>query len=76
LANAASPVLEGQSRRAAGGLWYGDSDEYAAMLDFLAHARPAAEAIGRQGHRFVRSSYSWDSVKKRWLEALAFVADR
>jgi glycosyltransferase involved in cell wall biosynthesis len=76
LANAASPVLEGQSRRSAGGLWYRDSDEYAAMLDFLARATPAADAIGRQGRRFVRSSSSWDRVKDRWLEALTVVADR
>jgi glycosyltransferase involved in cell wall biosynthesis len=74
LANAASPVLVGQSRRSAGGLWYSDSDEYAAMLDFLARGTPAAEAIGRQGHRFVRSSYSWDCVKDRWLEALTYVS--
>jgi glycosyltransferase involved in cell wall biosynthesis len=74
LANAASNVLVGQSRRSGGGLWYDDSHEYAVMLDFLALARPAAEAIGRQGRRFVRSSYSWDRVKERWLEALAFVA--
>jgi glycosyltransferase involved in cell wall biosynthesis len=76
LANAASPVLEGQSLRSAGGLWYSDSHEYATMLDFLARAKPAAEAIGRQGRHFVRSSYSWGEVKERWLEALAFVADR
>jgi glycosyltransferase involved in cell wall biosynthesis len=74
LANAASPVLVGQSRRSGGGLWYDDSQQYAAMLDFLARANPAADAIGRQGRRFVRSSYSWDRVKERWLEALAFVA--
>ena len=41
LANAASPVLVGQSRRSGGGLWYRDGDEYAAMLDLLARARPA-----------------------------------
>jgi glycosyltransferase involved in cell wall biosynthesis len=76
LANAASPVLEGQSLRSGGGLWYGDSYEYATMLDFLVRAKPAAEAIGRQGRHFVRSSYCWSEVKKRWLEALAFVADR
>jgi glycosyltransferase involved in cell wall biosynthesis len=76
LANAASPVLEGQSQRSGGGLWYGDYHEYATMLDFLVRAKPAAEAIGRQGRNFVRSSYSWSEVKERWLEALAFVADR
>jgi hypothetical protein len=46
------------------------------MLDFLGSAKPAAEAIGRQGRRFVRSTYSWKRVKERWLEALAFVANR
>jgi glycosyltransferase involved in cell wall biosynthesis len=75
LANAASPVLEGQSRRSAGGLWYRDSEEYAAMLDFLRRAKPAAEAIGRQGRRFVRSTYSWERVKEGWLNALDFVAN-
>ncbi len=36
LANAASPVLVGQSRRSGGGLWYADGDEYLVMLDLLA----------------------------------------
>jgi glycosyltransferase involved in cell wall biosynthesis len=76
IANAASRVLEGQSRRSAGGLWYRDRREYSTMLEFLASATPAAEAIGRQGRRFVRLSYSWDRVKERWLEALALVADQ
>jgi glycosyltransferase involved in cell wall biosynthesis len=74
LANAASPVLVGQSRRSGGGLWYRDPQEYAAMLGFLARSKPAADAIGRQGRRYVRASYSWDRVKERWLEALDFVA--
>jgi glycosyltransferase involved in cell wall biosynthesis len=74
LANGASPVLVGQSRRSGGGLWYDDSHQYVAMLDFLARARPAADAIGRQGRLFVRSSYTWDRVKERWLDALEFVS--
>src|SRR5207344_3138056 len=45
LATAASPVLVGQSRRAGGGLWYSDADEYAAMLDYLARTEPLASAI-------------------------------
>jgi glycosyltransferase involved in cell wall biosynthesis len=74
LANAASPVLVGQSRRAGGGLWYCDADEYVAMLDFLARSRPAAEAIGRQAREYVRATYSWDRVRERWLDALTEVA--
>jgi glycosyltransferase involved in cell wall biosynthesis len=70
LANAASPVLVGQSRRSGGGLWYRDSHEYGSMLDFLDRSKPVAEAIGRQGRAYVRAAYSWERVKKRWLDAL------
>jgi glycosyltransferase involved in cell wall biosynthesis len=74
LANAASPVLVGQSRRSGGGLWYRDADEYAAMMQLLAKAKPVADAIGRQGRRFIRTAYSWESVRNKWTEALADVA--
>ncbi|WP_217914362.1 glycosyltransferase [Miltoncostaea marina] len=70
LANAASPVLAGQSRRSGGGLWYAGDDEYAVMLDLLARARPLAAAIGRQGRRFVRRECSWERVRAAWLDAL------
>jgi glycosyltransferase involved in cell wall biosynthesis len=74
LANAASPVLVGQSRRSGGGLWYEGGLEYAVMLDYLVRTPVLADAIGRQGRRAVRSSYSWDRVRASWLEALARVA--
>jgi glycosyltransferase involved in cell wall biosynthesis len=74
LANAASPVLVGQSRRSGGGLWYADGDEYAAMLALLARARPLSEAIGRQGRRFVETSCSWERVRGAWLAAIGEVA--
>jgi glycosyltransferase involved in cell wall biosynthesis len=74
LANAVSPVLEGQSRRAGGGLWYENADEYAAMLDLLARAEPLAGAIGAQGRRYVRETYSWDHLRDAWLTAIADVA--
>jgi len=74
LANAASPVLVGQSRRSGGGLWYADADEYAVMLDLLARARPLADAVGRQGHRYVERECSWDRVRAAWLEAIREVA--
>ena len=74
LANAISPVLVGQSRRAGGGLWYASAEEYAAMLDLLANAKPLASAIGAQGRRYVEAEYSWDHVRNAWLAALTEVA--
>jgi glycosyltransferase involved in cell wall biosynthesis len=74
LANAASPVLVGQSRRSGGGLWYSTADEYATMLDFLARATPLATAIGAQGRRYARAHYSWDRVREGWRVAIEEVA--
>jgi glycosyltransferase involved in cell wall biosynthesis len=74
LANAVSAVLEGQSRRSAGGLWYRDGAEYAVMLDLLARAAPMADAIGRQGRRWVRATCTWPRVREAWLDALTGVA--
>jgi glycosyltransferase involved in cell wall biosynthesis len=75
LANAVSPVLEGQSRRSGGGLWYENAEEYATMLDLLARTEPLAAAIGAQGRRYVREAYSWDHLRDQWLAALEEVAD-
>ena len=76
LANGASPVLVGQSRRSGGGLWYTNRDEYAAMLDLLGRARPLADALGRQGRRYVVRACSWDQVRTAWLDAIREVATR
>jgi glycosyltransferase involved in cell wall biosynthesis len=74
LANAASPVLEGQSRRSRGGLWYRDPDEYAVMLDLLARARPLAAAIGRQGRRYVERECGWERLRERWTAIVREIA--
>lgn len=76
LSNALSPVLVGQSRRAGGGLWYSNADEYRGMLDFLAQAKPLAETIGAQGRRYVRAKYSRDHARDTWLAALTEVVGR
>ncbi len=70
LANAATPVLVGQSRRSGGGLWYRDSDEYAVMLDMLVRNPALAGAIGRQGRRSVLAAHTWDRVRDIWASAL------
>lgn len=74
LANAASPVLVGQSRRAGGGLWFRDAQEYTVMLDALARNPALAAAIGRQGRRHAAATYSWDRVRDAWRRAVAEVA--
>jgi glycosyltransferase involved in cell wall biosynthesis len=74
LSNASAPVLVAQSRRSGGGIWYADGAEYAEMLTYLDRNQPLAEALGRQGRRYVRSAYAWSDVRDRWLSALERVA--
>jgi glycosyltransferase involved in cell wall biosynthesis len=75
LANAASPVLVGQSKRSGGGLWYGDADEYAEMLAYLTKAPPLGRALGAQGLAYIRSENSWERATKAWLAAIERVAE-
>ena len=75
LASARSPVLVGQSRRSGGGLWYADADQYAAMVDLLARGAPLAQALGRQGRRYVERECSWERVREAWLAAIRDVAE-
>lgn len=74
IANADSPVLVGQVRRSAGGLWYRDAEEYACCIALLAANPPLAAALGGQGRRYVRSTLSWARVKELWREALRDVS--
>ena len=74
LANAGSEVLVDQTRRANGGLWYGNAEEFHEALDvFLSHP-PIAEAVGLQGRRWVRATANRDRIRRLWLDALAAVA--
>jgi len=74
LANAASPVLVGQSRRTGGGLWYRDADEYRVMLDALVRNGAIADALGRQGREGARAAHAWPRVAAAWRDALRAVA--
>jgi glycosyltransferase involved in cell wall biosynthesis len=71
LANGASPVLVGQSRRSGGGIWYSDAAEYALGMRLLADNRPLAVALGHQGRRHVRERLGWPRIRAAWLEVLA-----
>lgn len=73
LANGASDVLVGQTRRAGGGLWYADPYEFHATLALLLDHPPLAATLGAQGRSYVTSTGSWPAVRTAWLEALLSV---
>lgn len=73
LVNGGCEVLVGQTRRAQGGLWYEDADEFAAALERLLD--PAvADALGRQGRAFAAEWASWERIGRTYVEAIEGLA--
>ena len=76
LVNARCKVLEGQVRRANGGLYYRSAAEFSASLDLLLAHPSLREAFGRQGRAYVEREYRWPAVLQRVERLLADVHAR
>jgi glycosyltransferase involved in cell wall biosynthesis len=55
--------------RANGGLYYGNSAEFAGALDYLLDHPDAARQLGRQGLAYVDREYRWPIVMEK-IDAL------
>lgn len=71
LVNADCAVLDGQVRRAHGGLAYRSAREFSGGLTRLLTRRDEAQAIGRQGRAYVDREYRWPIVMSRVETLLA-----
>jgi glycosyltransferase involved in cell wall biosynthesis len=69
LVNEASDVLVGQCRRAQGGLWFCDRDEFGVALSAIVYEFGAA--LGRNGRMYVDASYTWPRVIEAYCRSLA-----
>jgi glycosyltransferase involved in cell wall biosynthesis len=69
LVNGDCAVLQGQVRRAHGGLYYRSAKEFSAGLDWLLAHAEEARVLGEQGHAYVEREYRWPIVMER-VEAL------
>lgn len=70
LVHGKSDVLRDQCRRANGGLWFTHYPDFEAMLLWLMDNREQAAKLGAFGKAYVEREYSWDSVGRRFFEAL------
>jgi glycosyltransferase involved in cell wall biosynthesis len=73
LVNARCKVLDGQVRRANGGLSYRTAGEFQEALEYLLGHPAEREALGRQGLAFVEREYRWPVVLARTERLLAEV---
>ena len=71
LVNARCKVLRGQVERADGGLYYGNTTEFIAALDYLLDHPDAARTLGQQGLAYVDREYRWPVVMDKIERLLA-----
>ena len=74
LVNGRSDTLVGQCRRAGGGLWYVNADEFAVALEML--DPPTRELLGARGRAYVARQYSWQRVEHVYREVVERIATR
>lgn len=65
LVNARCSVLEGQARRANGALYYRDTAEFNASLDYLLANADVRQRLGAQGRAYIDANYRWPVVLDR-----------
>ena len=68
LVNAGCLVLVGQCRRAQGGLWYENAEEFCVALEQLRGS--TGDQLGRKGRRFVDQTYTWPVIEQQYLDVL------
>ncbi|HEX5110565.1 MAG TPA: glycosyltransferase family 4 protein [Vicinamibacterales bacterium] len=73
LVNARCRVLDGQVRRANGGLSYRSGREFEAALEYLLTNHAARDAFGGQGLAYVEREYRWPTVIERVERLIAAV---
>jgi glycosyltransferase involved in cell wall biosynthesis len=76
LVNGDCRVLQGQVRRANGGLYYRSAKEFSAALTWLLACEDEARTLGAQGLTYVNREYRWPIVMERTERLLADVRAR
>lgn len=70
LVHGACAVTREHCERSNGGLWFSSYAEFEEVVDRLLASPELRSALGRNGHDYVRSEYSWDAVLSRFDEAI------
>ena len=74
LVSARSKVLVGQCKRSQGGLWYSDTEEFCAALEYLLQDATLRRRLGAQGRHFVAANYDWPRIVEAYRGLISSVA--
>jgi glycosyltransferase involved in cell wall biosynthesis len=76
LASAANDAAVEHCRRANGGLYYSNREEFAEAMRLVMTNNRLREALGENGRRYIRQNYRWDSVLGRFDRLVGRVRPR
>lgn len=76
LANAANVAAVEHCRRANGGLYYANREEFSDALRLMMSNNRLRESLGDNGRRYVQQHYRWDSVLGRFDRLVARIKAR
>jgi glycosyltransferase involved in cell wall biosynthesis len=76
LASARNPAAVDHCRRANGGLYYANRDEFVEALRMLMTKSKLREQLGESGRQYVRQQYAWDVVLGRFERLVTMVRGR
>jgi glycosyltransferase involved in cell wall biosynthesis len=68
LVNGKCDVLVGQCRRAQGGLWYVNKEEFQVAIEKM--DKQVRNQLGLQGKVFVKTNYNWSTIEHEYLSLL------
>ncbi len=71
IVHANCPVTVGHVKRCHGGLYYKNSAEMTAAVDYLLQNREVAKAMGENGKRYVDANYRWQQLIGRFVAAFS-----
>jgi glycosyltransferase involved in cell wall biosynthesis len=74
LVNGHCDVLQGQTVRSGGGLYYKDGDEFRETLRLLMSDERLRESCGRSGRTYYRDHYTWQVIEDKYERLLQRLA--
>lgn len=71
--NGACEVLKSHCQRSNGGLYYKDTEEFCATVDYMIHHQDVCIAMGKNGQKYVNRYYQWDVVIRKLRGLIEYV---
>jgi glycosyltransferase involved in cell wall biosynthesis len=68
LVNGECEVLKGQCKRANGGLWYNNFNEFKEAITILVLNAQIRQKLGLNGKRYVTENYSWSAIERKYCK--------